>query len=225
MLFSWNIPPSPSPTESKRLFYTSVSLFLFCIYSTPFRKKTFSWSTLPVSCGLLPSLCSKSPWKNCLPLLTHSDSVSPSCLFNTLQADSSLNHFTESALDTDFCSATSDGQVSVSLLLCKQPLTHMSFSLKNLLYLTVRLFSAQYFPHFFWPISPFFLSHLDFAVLSPPPGLNSCSSSLLCPDSHQHLYYIVSVHGYEYALYVRTPTSMSPLRIFHLTSRTRGKVY
>ena len=30
MLFSWNIPPSPSPTESKSLFYTSVSLFLFC---------------------------------------------------------------------------------------------------------------------------------------------------------------------------------------------------
>ena len=32
MLFSWNIPPSPSPIESKSLFYTSVSLFLFCIY-------------------------------------------------------------------------------------------------------------------------------------------------------------------------------------------------
>ena len=31
MLFSWNIPPSPSPTESKSLFYTPVSLFLFCI--------------------------------------------------------------------------------------------------------------------------------------------------------------------------------------------------
>ena len=31
MLFSWNLPPSPSPTESKSLFYTSVSLFLFCI--------------------------------------------------------------------------------------------------------------------------------------------------------------------------------------------------
>ena len=30
MLFSWNIPPSPSPTESKSLFYTSVSLFLSC---------------------------------------------------------------------------------------------------------------------------------------------------------------------------------------------------
>ena len=31
MLFSWNIPPSPSPTEFKWLFYKSVSLFLFCI--------------------------------------------------------------------------------------------------------------------------------------------------------------------------------------------------
>ena len=31
MLSSWNIPPSPSPTESKWLFYKSVSLFLFCI--------------------------------------------------------------------------------------------------------------------------------------------------------------------------------------------------
>ena len=29
MLFSWNIPPSPSPTESKRLFYKSVSSFFF----------------------------------------------------------------------------------------------------------------------------------------------------------------------------------------------------
>ena len=31
MLFSQNIPPSPSPTGSKSLFYTSVSLFLFCM--------------------------------------------------------------------------------------------------------------------------------------------------------------------------------------------------
>ena len=31
MLFSQNIPPSPSPTESRSLFCTSVSLFLFCI--------------------------------------------------------------------------------------------------------------------------------------------------------------------------------------------------
>ena len=31
MRFSWNITPSPSPTESKILFCTSVSLFLFCI--------------------------------------------------------------------------------------------------------------------------------------------------------------------------------------------------
>ena len=31
VLFSQNIPPSPSPTESQSLFCTSVSLFLFCI--------------------------------------------------------------------------------------------------------------------------------------------------------------------------------------------------
>ena len=31
MLFSQNIPPSPSPTECKGLICTSVSLFLFCI--------------------------------------------------------------------------------------------------------------------------------------------------------------------------------------------------
>ena len=31
MLFFQNIPPLPSPTESKSLFCTSVSLFLFCI--------------------------------------------------------------------------------------------------------------------------------------------------------------------------------------------------
>ena len=31
MLFSQNLPPSASPTESKSLFCTSVSLFLFCI--------------------------------------------------------------------------------------------------------------------------------------------------------------------------------------------------
>ena len=31
MLFSPIIPPSPSPIESKSLFYTSVSLFLSCI--------------------------------------------------------------------------------------------------------------------------------------------------------------------------------------------------
>ena len=31
MLFSQIIPPSPSPIESKSLFYTSVTLFLSCI--------------------------------------------------------------------------------------------------------------------------------------------------------------------------------------------------
>ena len=32
MLFSWTIPPSPSPTESKRLFYKSVSFFSCSAY-------------------------------------------------------------------------------------------------------------------------------------------------------------------------------------------------
>ena len=31
MPFSYSIPPSPSPTQSKRLFYSSVSLLLSCI--------------------------------------------------------------------------------------------------------------------------------------------------------------------------------------------------
>lgn len=67
--------------------------------SPPFRKKTFSWSTLPASCGLLPSLCSNSPWKNCLPSLTHSDSappvVSSTRSKQTLVSTSSLNlHWT-----------------------------------------------------------------------------------------------------------------------------------
>ena len=31
MLFSQTVPPSPSPTESKRLFFTSVSLLLPCM--------------------------------------------------------------------------------------------------------------------------------------------------------------------------------------------------
>ena len=32
LLFSWNIPPSPSPTESKRLFYKSMSLFFSVLH-------------------------------------------------------------------------------------------------------------------------------------------------------------------------------------------------
>ena len=35
MLFSWNIPPSPSPTESTSLFYTSVSLRSEVILTCP----------------------------------------------------------------------------------------------------------------------------------------------------------------------------------------------
>ena len=55
MLFSWNIPPSPSPTESKRLFYKSVSLFLFCLLAEPIGK--------PKVTGVgSPSLIQGSSW-------------------------------------------------------------------------------------------------------------------------------------------------------------------
>ena len=41
MPFSYNIPPSPSPTESKRLFYTSVSLLLSHIQGYPYHLSKF----------------------------------------------------------------------------------------------------------------------------------------------------------------------------------------
>ena len=41
MLFSQIIPPLPSPTESKRLFYTSVSLLLSCIYGYRYHLSKF----------------------------------------------------------------------------------------------------------------------------------------------------------------------------------------
>ena len=41
MLFSRNIPPSPSPTEPKSLFCTSVSLFLFCTWGYLYHQVLF----------------------------------------------------------------------------------------------------------------------------------------------------------------------------------------
>ena len=56
MLFSNIIPPLPSPTESKRLFYTSVSLLLSCIYGYRYHLSKFhiymfsSFSSVTQSC-------------------------------------------------------------------------------------------------------------------------------------------------------------------------------
>ena len=52
MLFSWNIPPSPSPTEPKSLFYTSVSLFLFCIQGYRYHLSKFHVYVLVYCNGL-----------------------------------------------------------------------------------------------------------------------------------------------------------------------------
>ena len=52
MLFSWNIPPSPSPTESKRLFYKSVSLFLYIIiFIHPSSSISLKYSCPSISVG------------------------------------------------------------------------------------------------------------------------------------------------------------------------------
>ena len=59
MPFSQTIPPSPSPTESKRLFYTSVSLLLSCIQGYRYHLSKFHIYALVYWCFSfwLTSLC------------------------------------------------------------------------------------------------------------------------------------------------------------------------
>ena len=52
MLFSQNIPPSPPPTESKSLFFTTVSLFLFCILGYHYHLSKFHIYVLVYCTGL-----------------------------------------------------------------------------------------------------------------------------------------------------------------------------
>ena len=56
MMFSQNIPPSPSPTESKSLLCTSVSLFLFCILGNRYHLSKFHIYALVYCNGLYLSV-------------------------------------------------------------------------------------------------------------------------------------------------------------------------
>ena len=55
MSFSQIIPPSPSPTESKRLFYTSVSLLLSCIQGYRYHLSKFHMYVLVYCIGVFLS--------------------------------------------------------------------------------------------------------------------------------------------------------------------------
>ena len=55
MPFSQSIPPSPSPTESKRLFYTSVSLLLSRIQCYCYHLSKFHIYALVYCIGVFPS--------------------------------------------------------------------------------------------------------------------------------------------------------------------------
>ena len=67
MLFSQVIPPSPSPTESKRLFYTSVSLLLSCIQGHRYHVSKFHYTCVAAAKSLQSCLTLCNPMDCSLP--------------------------------------------------------------------------------------------------------------------------------------------------------------
>ena len=63
MPFSHIIPPSPSPTESKRLFYTSVFLLLSLIQGYCYHLSKFHIYALVYCIGVFPLFTKSRTWK------------------------------------------------------------------------------------------------------------------------------------------------------------------
>ena len=61
MLFSQIIPHSPSATESKRLFYTSVSLLLSCIQGHRYHVSKFHYTCVAAAKSLKLCLTLRDP--------------------------------------------------------------------------------------------------------------------------------------------------------------------
>ena len=96
MLFSQNIPPLPSPTESKSLFCTSVSLSLF--HANIFLNLFFSWRKITLQCILF---CCTTPW------VSHNYTYIPSAWVSPLPSPPPSRLLQRTSLGSWYYTATS----------------------------------------------------------------------------------------------------------------------